>query len=229
MNKEAKHRVQENLKRLQERIKKSCERVNRDPKEITLIGITKYVTVDRAKEAIEAGVIHLGENRDHEFLAKYEEIGNDANWHFVGTLQSRKVRDVVNKVSAIHSVERLSVIRQIQTRAEKPVDCFIQVNVSGEERKHGLTPEEVIPFIKEAEQYPKAKIAGLMTMAPHTDDEAVIRQVFKELASLRDQIQEQNFEHAPCEFLSMGMSNDFEIAIEEGATHIRIGSDLVAR
>src|SRR5690625_2263153 len=145
-----------------------------EPDEITIIGVTKYVSNERAKEAIQAGVIHLGENRDNEFLAKYNDIGHDAKWHFIGTLQSRKVRDVVNKVEAIHSVERMSVIRQIESRAESPVDCFVQVNVSGEETKHGLKPEEVIPFIKETEDYPKARIVGLMTMAPHIDDETEI-------------------------------------------------------
>jgi|SRR5690625_1764964 len=219
--------VEENLKLLEDKIKKACDRSNRDPKEIIIIGITKYVTIERAKEAIEAGIVNLGENRDNEFLAKYNEIGSKANWHFVGTLQSRKVRDVVNKVTAIHSVERMSVVKQIQNRAENPVDCFIQVNISGEERKHGLSPDEVIPFIEESKKYPKARIVGLMTMAPHTEDELVLRKVFQDLALLRDKIADKNYEHAPCKYLSMGMSNDFEIAIEEGATHIRIGSDLV--
>lgn len=219
--------VKENLTKINETINKACKRSGRSPDEITLIGVTKYVSIERTKEAIEAGIIHLGENRDTEFLAKYSELHNDAKWHFVGTLQSRKVRDVVNKVSAIHSVDRMSVIKQIERRAEQPVDCFIQVNVSGEESKHGLAPEDVLSFIKSTKDYPKARIVGLMTMAPHTDDEAVLRDTFRSLASLRDQIKEKQFKHAPCPYLSMGMSNDYEIAIEEGATHIRIGSDLV--
>lgn len=221
--------VQENLVEINKKIEAACKRVNRDPVEITIIGITKYVSVERTREAIKAGIINLGENRDREFLAKYDEIGDEANWHFVGTVQSRKVRDIVNKVSAIHSVERMSVIKQIDSRAEKEVDIFIQVNVSGEERKHGLKPEEVLSFIEEAKDYPKARIVGLMTMAPHTDDEKVLRDVFQKLAKLRDEVKAKNFAHAPCEYLSMGMSNDFEIAIEEGATHIRIGTDLVGK
>jgi len=227
MDTEVSRTVVDNLKNIKERIQAACDRSGRNPEDITIIGITKYVSLERAQEAIEAGIVNLGENRDNEFLAKYAEIGPEANWHFVGTLQSRKVRDLVNYITAIHSVERLSVVKQIQSRAEKPVDCFIQVNVSGEDRKHGLSPEELIPFIEEAKQYPKARIVGLMTMAPHVEDEETLREVFQKLARLRDEIKEKNFEHAPCEYLSMGMSNDFEIAIEEGATHIRIGSDLV--
>lgn len=219
--------VKENLAAIQENIKKACERANRNIDEITIIGVTKYVTIERAQELLANGVNNLGENRTDEFLHKYEEIGDDANWHFIGTLQSRKVKDIVGKVSVIHSLERLSVAKQINKRSEKPIDCFVQVNISGEESKHGLSKEEVIPFIEQLEPYDKVHVIGLMTMAPHVDDEEEIRQVFKELANLRDEVRKKNFAHAPCNYLSMGMSNDYEIAIEEGATHIRIGSKLV--
>lgn len=219
--------VKENLATIQEKIKKACERANRNVDEITIIGVTKYVTIERAKELLANGVLNLGENRTDEFLHKYEEIGDDANWHFIGTLQSRKVKDIVGKVSVIHSLERMSVAKQINNRFEQPVDCFVQVNVSGEETKHGLSPDEVIPFIEALAQFDKVKVVGLMTMAPHVDDENEIRQVFRRLANLRDEVRAKNFTHAPCQYLSMGMSNDYEIAIEEGATHIRIGSKLV--
>lgn len=219
--------VANNLRELKERIRRACERVNRKEEEITIIGVTKYVTIERAKELIAAGVPNLGENRTDEFLHKYEAIEEDVNWHFIGTLQSRKVRDVIGKVKAIHSLERLSVARQINNRSDEIIDCFVQVNVSGEESKHGLEPDEVIPFIEELAQYEKVRVVGLMTMAPHVDDEDVIRNVFRRLREIRDEVRDKNYEHAPCTDLSMGMSNDFEVAIEEGATHIRIGSILV--
>ena len=219
--------VLENLANIQEKIKRACEKVNRNPDEITIIGVTKYVTIERAQELLAAGINNLGENRTDEFLHKYEEIEDRANWHFIGTLQSRKVKEVIGKVSAIHSLERLSVAKQINNRSDVPVDCFVQVNVSGEETKHGLTKDEVIPFIQDLKQYEKVNVVGLMTMAPHVDDKEEIRQVFRELANLRDEVKALNLPHAPCKYLSMGMSNDFDIAIEEGATHIRIGSQLV--
>src|SRR5699024_1554895 len=134
---------------------------------------------------------------------------------------------IIGKVKMIHSLERESVARQINNRSEEIVPCFIQVNVSGEDSKHGLEPEDVADFIDQLKQYDKVKIVGLMTMAPHVEDENEVRKIFKQLATLRDDIKAKQLSHAPCDYLSMGMSNDYEIAIEEGATHIRIGSILV--
>src|SRR5690625_943267 len=220
--------VKQNLQTIEENIKAACQRSNRNPEEITIIGVTKYVTIERTKEAIEAGVLHLGENRTDEFLNKYNQVDHNlVTWHFIGTLQSRKTREIIHEVDAIHSLDRLSLARQINNRSEKPIDCFVQVNVSGEASKHGLEPEDVMSFIEQLAEFEKVNVVGLMTMALHIDDEHELRQVFRRLAKLRDDVQAKNFSHAPCEGLSMGMSNDYEIAIEEGATHIRIGSDLV--
>src|SRR5699024_3310433 len=119
---------------------------------------SKYVTIERAEELLAAGVHDLGENRTEEFLVKHQAIEDRANWHFIGTLQSRKVKDVIGKVAAIHSLERASVAKQINNRSEVPVDCFVQVNISEEETKHGLNKDEVIPFIESLQQYEKVKI-----------------------------------------------------------------------
>lgn len=219
--------IQDNLASLKERIEIACHRANRNPEEITIIGVTKYVSTERAEELLETGIVDLGENRTDELLVKHEQIGERANWHFIGTLQSRKVRDIIGKVKMVHSLERESVAKQINNRSEEVVPCFVQVNVSGEASKHGLEPESVEDFIRSLEKYEKVKVVGLMTMAPHIEDEEEIRQVFRKLRELRDEIRDKGYAHAPCEYLSMGMSNDFEIAIEEGATHIRIGSILV--
>src|SRR5699024_5514404 len=159
-----------NLEKIQNKIEAACERSNRDPKDITVIGVTKYVTIERTKEAIDAGVKNIGENRSEELVSKYEQIEEDANWHFIGTLQSRKARDVINKVVAIHSLDRLSLARQINNRSTSPLDCFVQVNVSGEESKHGLEPDAVLSFIKEISDYENVRVVGLMTMAPHIED-----------------------------------------------------------
>lgn len=219
--------IKDNLATLKQNIENACKRVNRNPDDITIIGVTKYVTVDRTNELLEAGVSNVGENRTEGLVEKYEQIGDRANWHFIGTLQSRKVRDIIGKVKMIHSLERESVARQINNRSEEVIPCFIQVNVSGEESKHGLEPEDVLHFINELEAYEKVKVVGLMTMAPHIEDRDEIRRVFRRLATLRDEVKAKQLSHAPCEYLSMGMSNDYDIAIEEGATHIRVGSILV--
>lgn len=219
--------VETNLETIREKINQACKKVNRNPDEITIIGVTKYVTIERTKEAIAAGVTNLGENRTDELLNKYEAIQNKATWHFIGTLQSRKVKDIIDKVDMLHSLDRLSVAKQINKRSNKRIDCFVQVNVSGEDTKHGLSPKEVHPFIQDLSTYDKVRVVGLMTMAPHVEDEAMLRKTFKQLADLRDKIKNEKLPHAPCNYLSMGMSNDFEIAIEEGATHIRLGSSLV--
>lgn|SRR5699024_8736006 len=220
--------VKANLEQIKRNIRQACERSGRDPEEITIIGVTKYVTIERTKEAIAAGIKNIGENRTDELLNKYNQIDDEnVKWHFIGTLQSRKTRDIIHEVAAIHSLDRISLARQINNRATQPMDCFIQVNVSGEESKHGLSPDEILPFVEELAEYEKVHVIGLMTMAPHIEDEQKLREVFKQLASLKNTIQDKNYPHAPCNYLSMGMSNDYEIAIEEGATHIRIGSDLV--
>lgn len=219
--------VQENLQRIETKIENALQKTNRSRSDLVLIGVTKYVSNERAQEAIDAGILDLGENRAEELIHKYENIKSNANWHFIGTLQSRKVKDVIDKVSAIHSLDRLSIVKQINKRSSKVMDCFVQVNVSGETTKHGLKKEEVIPFIESLAGYDKVRVAGLMTMAPDSDDEEEIRQVFRSLRELRDEAAAKHLAHAPCHFLSMGMSNDFQIAIEEGATHLRLGSQLV--
>jgi len=216
-----------NLDDIKKQIEQACAKSNRNLEEITLIGVTKYVTIERTEEALQAGVKNFGENRLEGFLTKYDHFQDRAKWHFIGTLQSRKVKDVIDKVDMIHSLDRMSLAKEINKRADDVMDCFVQVNVSGEKTKHGLEPEEVLPFIEEVGKYEKIRIAGLMTMAPHIEDESRLRKIFRELAELRDKARSHNFSHAPCKFLSMGMSNDFSVAVEEGATHIRIGSSLV--
>lgn len=219
--------VAENLQSVRTNIKQACAKSNRSPDDITIIAVTKYVTIDRTEEALTAGVKNIGENRLEGFQEKYDQLQDQAKWHFIGTLQSRKVKDVIDKVDVIHSLDRLSLANEIQKRAIRPVDCFIQVNVSGEETKHGLEPDHVLPFIESLQAFDRIRIVGLMTMAPHVEDEKLIRDTFRKLRALRDEIENKHFKYAPCQYLSMGMSHDYRLAIEEGATHVRIGSKLV--
>ncbi|MDF2536934.1 MAG: YggS family pyridoxal phosphate-dependent enzyme [Bacillales bacterium] len=203
-------KVSENLINIQNKINAACERVGRDKNEVKIIAVTKYVTAERAQEAVETGIVHLGENYDAGLLQKHEILGDKPIWHFIGSLQTKKVKNIIHKIDYLHSLDRISLAEEIQKRAEHPINCLIQVNTSGEDSKHGLTKENVIPFIQELQKY-----------------DTIIRRCFRELKSLQMDIIQLKLLKTPCEHLSMGMSNDFEIAVEEGATMIRIGTSLV--
>lgn len=218
--------VRENFETITREIVETCKQVGRNPEEVKLIAVTKYVTDTRVEEAIEAGIIDFAENRPQNYVERKGKY-SDKTWHLIGSLQTRKVRDVINEVDYFHALDRDSLAKEIEKRAEKEIKCFVQVNVSGEESKHGLTSEEAIDFIKSLEQYSKIKVVGLMTMAPFVEDEEILRNCFRKLRQLRDEVKGLNLSYAPCGYLSMGMSNDYKIAIEEGATHIRVGTALV--
>ena len=220
--------VQGNLADVNEAIKESCARAGRSTKDIKLVAVTKTVGIEKTSEVIEAGIIDLGENRNEGFLQKYEHFGSKVNWHFIGSLQTRKVKEIINEIDYLHSLDRLSLAQEIQKRADKKVKCFIQVKTSSEESKQGLAIEETISFIQSLQELDKIEVVGLMTMAPFTGEEE-IRRCFKELRMLQTEVQELELLHAPCKELSMGMSNDYTIAIEEGATYIRLGTVLVGK
>lgn len=219
--------VKQRLQTIQQHIAKACEKTGRSVSDVQIVAVTKYVSIARAKEAIDAGIVHLGESRTDGFLQKYETIGKEATWHFIGTLQSRKVKQIIDYVDYVHSLDRLSLAEEINKRANRTIKCFVQVNVSGEQSKHGLAPEDVLPFIETLSAFSRIQVVGLMTMAPYTDDEATIRYCFRTLRELKERVQEKQLPHAPCTQLSMGMSNDYVIAVEEGATFLRLGTCLV--
>lgn len=216
-----------NLINIKNQIQAAQKRANTEENNVQIIAVTKEVSVERTKEAIDAGLLHLGENRPEGLNHKIAAITDPVYWHYIGSLQTRKVRQVINEIDYLHSLDRLSLAEEIEKRAVKPIKCFVQVNVSGEVSKHGLTTEDVLPFIESLQNFTKIHVVGLMTMAPNTEDEAIIRSVFKQLKQCQQQIAERGFAHAPCTELSMGMSNDFGIAVEEGATFVRVGTALV--
>ena len=220
--------VRENLRQINEQINEACKRAGRHPDDVSVVAVTKYVSIERALEAKDAGILHFGENRDQGLLEKQAAITDEnISWHFIGSLQTRKVKSVIQTIDYLHSLDRMSLANEIEKRADHTVRCFVQVNTSLEESKHGLKSEDVIPFVKQLADFKQIEIAGLMTMAPFTDDHTVIRNCFKTLKNLQEKVKHLNQVNAPCQHLSMGMSNDFEIAIEEGATFVRIGSSLV--
>lgn len=218
--------VKENLNEIQKNIEVACLKRGRDVNDIHLIAVTKYVTNSRVEEAINSGIEEFAENRPQNYVDR-KNIYNDKVWHLIGSLQTRKVRDVINEVDFFHALDRESLAKEIEKRATKKIKCFVQVNISNEESKHGLSKEEVLDFVKSLENFSKIEVVGLMTMAPFIQEEETLRNYFRELRILRDEVQGLKLSYAPCKFLSMGMSNDYEIAIEEGATHIRVGTALV--
>ncbi|MBO0585858.1 YggS family pyridoxal phosphate-dependent enzyme [Sporosarcina sp. E16_8] len=219
--------LQQRIQKVEQDIQATCDRIGRNRSEITVVAVTKEVSTARTSSVLEEHIRHLGENRPEGLLGKQETIQSGAIWHFIGNVQSRKVKEIINRIDYLHSVDRMSLVKEIHKRANHVVDCFIQVNVSGESSKSGVTPAELDSFVEEVAAYNQVRIIGLMTMAPFTKDTDKIRSVFRSLRELRDGISAKTLPHAPCTQLSMGMSNDFIIAIEEGATHVRIGSALV--
>ena len=216
-----------NVNKVKQEISNTCTTVDRNAKDVTIIGVTKYVDALVADELRASGITNLGENRADVFLEKYREIGKDVIWHFIGTLQTRKVRDVINKIEYLHSLDRLSLAEEINKRADKIVKCFVQVNISEEDSKHGVEKDDVLEFIKQLSVYDKIEVIGLMTMAPDIEDDIVIRSCFSDLRQLKEEVENLSLMHAPCKELSMGMTNDYKIAIEEGATFVRLGRCLI--
>lgn len=200
--------------------------VGRDPAEITLIAVSKYFGVDAIMQAYNAGQINFGENKAQELDSKFSELGEKIAWHFIGNLQKNKVKYVIKSAEFIHSVTSVSLAGEINKRAEslgKIQKILIQVKTSGEETKSGVAEEEAAKLVKACVEFKNLLPVGLMTMAPLTEDENLIRKSFSDLRKLRDELNARGYD---LKELSMGMTSDFEIAIEEGATMLRIGSAI---
>lgn len=206
-------------------IKENYEQIKSEVGEdVNIIAVTKYHTVEETLQAYEAGVRHFGENRIEGFIEKRKALPEDAEVHFIGTMQSRKVKEVINDLNYLHSLERESVAKKIEQAGQHVVNCFIQVNVADEDSKHGLQPEEVEEFLLKLKDYKYVKVIGLMTMAPHTEDSSVIENTFSGLKSLQEKVAGN---YPDVTELSMGMSNDYRVAVKNGATYIRIGSKIM--
>jgi pyridoxal phosphate enzyme (YggS family) len=221
--------VKENLAAIEARIHAACVRSQRDRSDVQVIAVTKYATLERTQEVVESGCTQLGESRAQDAAKKWTIIGEQATWHFIGHLQTNKVKDVLGKFAWIHSLDRSSLAEELERKAaqlDMPIDCLVQVNVSGEESKYGLAPDAFESFMDELVGMPHIRVRGLMTMAPYESDAEHTRAVFRGLRELRDAWNVKHPEQ-PLTELSMGMSNDFEVAIEEGATMIRLGTILV--
>ncbi|MFT9847952.1 YggS family pyridoxal phosphate-dependent enzyme [Aneurinibacillus sp. REN35] len=222
--------IEENLQQIQATIQASCERAGRSAADVHIVAVTKYVSLETTRAALTAGIRHIGESRTQDALPKWEAIGAEvATWHFIGHLQTNKVREMIGRFTYVHSLDRLSLAKELNKRGEQngiTTHCMVQVNISGEETKHGLAPEAVSDFLAAVCDMPHIDVCGFMTMAPYVEDPEETRSVFRGLRELRDRMRSQ-YPDLPLKHLSMGMSNDYHIAVEEGATFIRLGSTLV--
>jgi pyridoxal phosphate enzyme (YggS family) len=218
--------IKDNFLRLIERIEGAARRSGRDPKEIKLVAVSKTVESTRIKEAIEAGVSILGENYVQEAKKKIEEIGHPVAWHFIGHLQSNKAKYAVQLFDMIHSLDSIPLAEELNRRAEQVdriIKVMIEINLSGETTKFGIDEEKILNLVKRILQLNHLSLEGLMTMPPYFDSPEMSRPYYIELRALKEKIAREGI---PMRELSMGMSNDFEIAIEEGATYVRVGTAI---
>jgi len=218
--------IRDNLLRVRERIEGAAQKAGRDPKEIKLVAVSKTVEVDRIQEAIEAGVSILGENYVQEAQEKIEVLGKPVSWHFIGHLQSNKAKYAVRLFDVIHSLDSIPLAEELSRRAEQPdrvIRVMIEVNLSKEATKFGTDEERVLNLARRIQNLGHLSLEGLMTMPPYFDSPEMSRPYYVALRELEDRMIKDGI---PLKELSMGMSNDFEIAIEEGATYVRVGTAI---
>ncbi len=220
----------DNLKSIRQRIARCCEKIGKRPEDVALVCVTKQAVPGQLEDVLTSGVTILGENRVQDLVSKYGIIGNRASWHLIGHLQTNKAKDAVAIASLIHSVDSIRLAKEIDNHARrinKVQDILVQVNVSGEKSKFGIMPEDTLDVVRGISLYPNISVKGLMTIAPETPDPEKARPYFRSLRELRDRISSELNTKYP--ILSMGMSNDFEAAIEEGSNMVRIGRAIFAR
>lgn len=224
--------IVQNIMQIRNRIAIAAQKAGTNPEAVKMIAVTKTVDLPQMLEAIEAGITALGENRVQELTRKYPQLTKPVEWHMIGHLQTNKVKYIIDKVALIHSVDRLALAREIAQRAlqaGKTLSVLVQVNIAEETSKHGLKVAEVKPFIKEIASLHNLKVQGLMTMAPYVQNPEETRPVFRKLRLLKEELEQEAWSGTEMRYLSMGMTNDFEVAVEEGANLIRIGTGIFGR
>ena len=221
--------VRENIQSVQDRIASTLQRVGRESDSIKLIAISKTKPASLIVEAIDSGITDIGENRVQEAKGKRSQVDRPVNWHLVGHLQTNKVKQALKIFDLIHSVDSIRLLAEIERqsrRLNRRTDALVEVNTSGEESKFGLQPNEVLSFMESAAEYVHVRIKGLMTVGEFMSDPEGVRSSFTLLRSFKERIASQGYPNVEMEYLSMGMTNDFEVAIEEGANMVRIGSAI---
>ena len=216
----------ENADLVRQQVETARNKANRQD-QVNVIAVTKYVDVATTEALVKIGIQHIGENRVDKFLEKYQALKDyDLTWHLIGSLQRRKVKDVINLVDYFHALDSVKLAQEIQKRAEHPIKCFLQVNISGEESKHGFAPDELDDVLAEIAQLDRIEIVGLMTMAPFEASQEELQDIFSKTHQLQKQLEKKQLKNMPFSELSMGMSRDFEVAIANGATYVRIGTSF---
>ncbi len=221
--------LRENLNNVQKNIEAACERAGRSKDEVTLIAVSKTKPLSDIEELILCGTTEFGENKVQELVDKYENVSKPVNWHLIGHLQTNKVKYIVDKACLIHSVDSLKLAKEIEKEAIKKnviVNILVQVNVANEDTKFGLDTSQVLELVKDISLLPHIRIKGLMTIAPFVENPEDNRVYFKELKQLLLDIKSKNIDNVDMSILSMGMTNDYEVAIEEGATMVRVGTGI---
>ena len=217
--------LKKNTELVFQQIADASQEANRALDAVSVIAVTKYVDVQTAEALLPLGVRHIGENRVDKFLEKYQALKDyPVNWHLIGTLQRRKVKEVIPFVDYFHALDSLKLAQEIQKRTDHVVKCFLQVNISGEESKHGFSKEELLELLPELAKLDQIEYVGLMTMAPFEADSDELKGIFKDTQALQAEIREKQIPNMPMTELSMGMSRDFKEAIQFGSTFVRIGT-----
>ena len=221
--------VKENLIDLLESIDKEIDLAGRKKDEVKLLAVTKTVDVERIKEIKDFGLNEIGENKVQEIEEKYDALKDDFDFHMIGSLQKNKINKLLGKIKLIHSLDSLSLIEALDKRLANnnmELDGLLQVNISKEESKSGFYKDEVEKVLEQMHEYKNLHIVGFMTMAPFTEDEAVVRNTFRGLYELKEKLAAKNFDNVDLKYLSMGMTHDYKIAIQEGSNILRIGSKI---
>lgn len=221
--------LKDNLKKIEKNINNSCKILNRKREEITLVAVSKTKSAEKIQELYNLGIKNFGENKVQELKQKYLELPKDIRWHMIGHLQTNKVKEIIDKVYLIHSVDSIHLAEVIEKESLKKniiVNILLEVNVSGEESKFGLSIDEVIHAVEVISKFSHIRIKGLMTIAPYTENPEENREFFYKLRELSIEIKNKNIYNVSMNILSMGMTNDYQIAIEEGATMIRVGTGI---
>ena len=217
--------LKKNTELVFQQIADASQEANRALDAVSVIAVTKYVDVQTAEALLPLGIHHIGENRVDKFLEKYQALKDyPVTWHLIGTLQRRKVKEVIPYVDYFHALDSLKLAQEIQKRTDHVIKCFLQVNISGEESKHGFSKEELLELLPELAKLDQIEYVGLMTMAPFEADSDELKEIFKDTQVLQAEIREKQIPNMPMTELSMGMSRDFKEAIQFGSTFVRIGT-----
>ena len=219
--------LQKNRDQVFSAVADAVQKANRPENSVGIVAVTKYVDSSTAKELVKTGIQHIGENRVDKFLEKYQALKDqDLTWHLIGTLQRRKVKDVINYVDYFHALDSVKLAEEIEKRANHTIKCFLQVNVSGEESKHGFAVEELEAVLPALEKLKNIEIVGIMTMAPIDAGEEDLKAIFQATYKLQQGLKKKKITNMPFSEISMGMSRDFEQAIANGSTFVRIGTSF---